>query len=121
MARRPKCFIVIARHGANAFFPVDRASTRQGAERSKRAFQKKHPYKRFAVKNMCASFGDGAPAAPAAPPAAAPAAKPIAGWWPFGKKKPKRVNPMSKTVMYEPTKGGGYVSRLGRAKQKRRR
>lgn len=117
MARRPKCFIVIARHGANVFFPVDRASTRQGAERSKRAFQKKHPYKRFAVKNMCASFGDGAPAAPAAPPAAAPAAKPIAGWWPFGKKKP-RVNPMSKRMIWEP----GKPARLfGRARKRRRR
>lgn len=59
--------------------------------------------------------------APKVTPATAPAAKPVAGWWPFGKKKPKRVNPMSKTVMYEPTKGGGYVSRLGRAKRKRRR
>lgn len=62
-----------------------------------------------------------APTPATAPKPPTPVAKPVAGWWPFGKKKPKRVNPMSKTVMYEPTKGGGYVSRLGRAKRKRRR
>jgi hypothetical protein len=70
------------------------------------------------------SLRDGAPAAPAPAPAApkpaAPAAAPVAGWWPFGKKKPpaKKVNPMSKRMIWEP---GRPMQILGRAKRKRRR
>lgn len=62
-------------------------------------------------------FRDGEPAKPAAPAAPAPAAKPVAGWWPFGKKKPKR-NPMSRRMIWEP----GTPSRMfGRSRKRRRR
>ena len=73
---------------------------------------------------------DGAPA-PAAPPAAAPAAKPVAGWWPFGKKKPKQLprdsRRMAQTVMYIPGEKGmrsqakNAMSMRGARRRRRRR
>ncbi len=66
---------------------------------------------------------DGAPApaaAAAAPKVAAVPAQPVAGWWPFGKKKPpaKKVNPMTKRVIWEP---GRPMQMFGRSRRKRRR
>lgn len=62
---------------------------------------------------------DGAPPAPAAAAPAAPAAKPVAGWWPFSKKKPPaKKNPMSKRMIWEP---GKPSQMFGRARRKRRR
>jgi len=75
-----------------------------------------------------ARFRDGTPgAAPTAPTAAAPApnkpaAAPVAGWWPFGKKKqlPRDPRKMAQTIMIVPTPSGRYVPLRG-AKRKRRR
>lgn len=93
------------------------------------------------VKNVgaCRTHGgrlrDGVPPAgtKAPAPAAAPAAKPVAGWWPFTKKKPK-INPMTKRMIWVSgetprvmdkfsinpmTRAGRQI--LGRARRKRRR
>jgi hypothetical protein len=65
---------------------------------------------------------DGAPAATAAAPKVpAVPTQPIAGWWPFGKKKPPakaKVNPMSKRMIWEP---GRPSQMFGRSKRKRGR
>jgi hypothetical protein len=71
------------------------------------------------------NFRDGAPApAPAAPKAAAPAAAPVAGWWPFGKKAPKKLSrdprKMAQTVMYIPSPSG-RVNQVMRGAKRRRR
>ena len=77
-------------------------------------------------------FRDGAPAAataPAAPKPAAPAAAPVAGWWPFSKKGPKKLprdpRKMAQTVMFTPGAKGmvsrGELRTLRGAKRKRRR
>lgn len=68
---------------------------------------------------------DGAPVpAPAAPKAAAPAAAPVAGWWPFGKKAPKKLprdpRAMAHTVMYIPSPSGRVNQVMHGAKRRRR-
>lgn len=74
---------------------------------------------------------DGAPAAAAAPKAPAVPAQPVAGWWPFGKKKPKQLprdsRRMAQTVMYIPGEKGmrsqakNAMSMRGARRRRRRR
>ena len=65
-----------------------------------------------------------APAAKPTPPPT-PAAKPVAGWWPFTKKKAKQLprdpRRMAQTVMYMPSPSGRMIQVRGAKRRKRRR